>query len=178
MNTGNNTKKKWMKFYLFIKDRINWPSQHPEYVMYFIIFVIIIGWLWVWIPIWQILYSILNWKFNNILIESLILWTCTYFLALISISSVEFLIIENTDIKNSIILFWFSSSIIWIIFFLLFYLPKDFLLIRCLWSFLFFIISLFYWWIANAESTIIQPSEYSPTKSWDKSIINWSWTYN
>lgn len=135
---------KWNEIGLFFKTRSKEPWQHPEFVLYFIFFVVIMG----GISIWASLYiESHNKEFNH---NNVLTNIFSFIVVIITTGSIEMAFAGNKYIKNLLFIISVIVTLLSIFTYLAFFKSHNpnlyFLAVP------FFIFSIFIWWIANAEN--------------------------
>lgn len=157
---------KWNELSTFFNNRTKSPIDHPEFIFYFIIVIIGFGAIGVWTSWYTESH---NSEFNHV---SLIGDISSFSLAVLATGSIELMFIQNKYINRT--LFLISVGIISIAS-VLFFITMD---INSIDAYLIAIplsiLSLYIWWIANAENANLTKnffvSQSEKSKELNKSI--------
>lgn len=163
MDSKEEEISKWSELKEFLIFRTKKPISHPEFIVYFLLVILIIGGLGVWSDLFRA--NDLNKSISNNL--------NAYALTIIAASTIELIFSKETILKNTLTLI--SVGII-VIYIFLFFILNNNNVPTLIFSVLSTLIALYIWWIANAENSNLTKnffkSSSQKTKELSKSVEN------
>jgi hypothetical protein len=144
LDKKKETISKWNELKLYFDGRNKSPLEHPEFIFYFILVIFGFGAIGVWS---SFLSPNKDSAFDH---ANLINNIASFSVAIIAAGSIELMFTENKIIKNTLSFITLSIIAISAVFFMILFNTKNLYLYFL--AIPFGLISLYIWWIANADN--------------------------
>lgn len=151
----------WQEFKITLKERLVKPCNHPTFVMYFFVIIVVIGGLGLLEPIVScfVLETLPLADFPKTLVSA----TYTYFVAIAATAAVDLILSYH---KKKYLLMFFLLGLIIVFFCFLFAVTYSTFLKRPLDAgypaVLGYVMALFLWWIGNANNAKLLDADVNP----------------
>lgn len=144
LDKNKKTVSKWNELKIYFSGRTTKPIKHPEFIFYFILVIIGFGAIGVWS---SFVGGAKDLSFNH---SNLINNIASFSVAIIAAGSVELMFTENKHIKNTLSFITLGIIAVSAVFFIVLFNTNNIYLY--LLAVPFGIVSLYIWWIANADN--------------------------